>query len=230
MCFHAWHLRYEDGITEYYGGDGRSEKSVQTTQTISPASGVYSETNYRIWSSVLGQPLTLVGDTGKKVETNVYAGGAVIGAQRRAPNGNESVGWTAADPVTGSRCGRRAENQQVKMKISILFYDIIRDRLVQIVVSLSIAALLFFNWWSGDKTITPENFYYQPVWLKTYVFLNLPAILLTGLLFSPLSFFENNFGNSPWVSVIYYCCDDPNLRFAVGSSWLFIVQIARSNN
>ena len=49
---------------------------------------------------MLNAALTSVKDTGAKDVTNVFAGGAVIASQ--GTSGSATVGWTLADPVTGS--------------------------------------------------------------------------------------------------------------------------------
>lgn len=78
------------------------------------------------------------------------------------------------------------------------------DRIVRSVIFLSISVMAIFYWWTLDKSITPENFYYQPLLVKTFVFLNLPVILLSGLLFYPMSSSETLFGSHSIALGLYY--------------------------
>jgi len=80
------------------------------------------------------------------------------------------------------------------------------DRIVQTVFVLSVIVLLWFIIWSYDKTITPENFYYQPILLKIFVFLNIPSVILTGLVFYPIWYWSGSPTDGRWINVLYYSC------------------------
>lgn len=99
----------EDKNEQIYDGEGRAviEKmghrnyhinNVPTTTLTTVVTG------YQVWSSVLGASLTTITPQGNKLETSVYAGGAVIAKQKRfVDNTNyDSIDWTTADPVAGT--------------------------------------------------------------------------------------------------------------------------------
>lgn len=77
-----------------------------------------------------------------------------------------------------------------------------RNRIVLSFLIASLFALGIFLYWTHGRAIDSENFYYQPLLIKLFVFVNFPAILLTGLLFTP--FFEANSDGSNLTTTLYF--------------------------
>ena len=100
----------EDKTEHIADGEGRPviEKSAHRTYHINnvPTTSLTAVvTGYQIWSTVLGNALTTLAPAGTKLETNVYAGGALIAKQKRYTEGStnyDSIDWSTADPVTGT--------------------------------------------------------------------------------------------------------------------------------
>jgi YD repeat-containing protein len=91
---------FEKIMTQYYDGDGRPVKDIETDRRVTtPPQGGTLTTKYQIWSSVFNSPLTSLNNFGAKEKTKVFAGGAVVAEQ---VNASSRVEWTTADPVTGS--------------------------------------------------------------------------------------------------------------------------------
>ncbi len=91
-----WH---KQTLVQSFDGDGQAVKSQETWQT-GTQTPLTAPPRYQMWSSVLNSPLTKISDTGTKLTTKVFAGGAVI-AEQNVETGNR-VEWISADPVTGS--------------------------------------------------------------------------------------------------------------------------------
>src|SRR5690606_25421513 len=88
-----------------YDGDGRPVVEMEGIRAIigqNPDPMVVLPSKYQVWSSVLGKSLTTVGTDGGKLETQVYAGGALIATQVRSTM-SDNVVFHTADPVTGTR-------------------------------------------------------------------------------------------------------------------------------
>ena len=100
----------EEKNEQIFDGDGRPviEKTGQRNYHINSVPGSALTTSvraYQIWSSVLESSLTTITPAGNKLETKVFAGGAVIAKQKRYVDGStnyDSIDWTTADPVTGT--------------------------------------------------------------------------------------------------------------------------------
>ena len=98
---------------QVYDGDGRAVYESRGTRGFpmtQPPSGdiTMTPTYYQIWSTELGNRLGTVTTAGTKQGTLVYAGGAAIAGQGRSVvNGqnHDSISWTTADPMTGTRAG-----------------------------------------------------------------------------------------------------------------------------
>jgi hypothetical protein len=82
--------------------------------------------------------------------------------------------------------------------------SIMNDRFVQIILLVSVVVLILFYSWSSVNTITPHNFYYLPLLVKLFVFLNLPSIILTGLIFFPIYLTDGDINRSVWLLILYY--------------------------
>lgn len=105
------HLNWvsQNKTEQQFDGDGRSvveKRGHRGYPNVSPPSGPLTTSPYlfQIWSSVLGKSLTTVTPAGNKLETNVFAGGAVIAKQGRYVENNtnyDSINWTTVEPVTG---------------------------------------------------------------------------------------------------------------------------------
>jgi len=78
------------------------------------------------------------------------------------------------------------------------------DGVSLILPALNIAGMVIIYFWSLERTITPENFYYQPILLKIFVYVNLPSVLFTGILFASISSQGTNGEWTPTLTVIYY--------------------------
>ena len=75
---------------------------------------------------------------------------------------------------------------------SVFIKCIFTNRLAQVFVAIHFLSLICFYVWAQHNPISTHNFYYQPFIVKTYIFANLPSILLSGLIFSP---FYNTFSS-----------------------------------
>lgn len=85
-----------------FDGDGRpvqEEQGMRNYHISEPPTGELETTpfGYQVWSTVLGQSLTMLNADGTKQTTKVFAGGAVIARQ-----GSGGASWTTADPVSGT--------------------------------------------------------------------------------------------------------------------------------
>jgi hypothetical protein len=78
----------------------------------------------------------------------------------------------------------------------------LRNRIVLSFLFASSLALGVFLFWTQGHTIDPENFYYQPLVIKLFVFINFPAILLAGLVFTP--FFNADSDGSKLTTTLYF--------------------------
>src|SRR5690606_173714 len=87
-----------------YDGDGRPVVEMEGIRAIigqNPDPMVVLPSKYQVWSSVLGKSLTTVDPQENKLETQVYAGGALIATQVHSTMSDDVVFHTA-DPVTGT--------------------------------------------------------------------------------------------------------------------------------
>lgn len=67
---------------------------------------------------------------------------------------------------------------------------------------IDVLCLIILYLWTSNRTISPENFYYQPLLLKLFVLLNIVPILITGLVFSP--FFEERVSTYSYLLLAFY--------------------------
>ncbi len=102
----------ESQYENVFDGDGRPvverNGSRNVAQTPVPPM-VVTPKKFEVWSTVLGAALTDVNPDGTKMETKVFAGAAPIARQSRYVDVQqqviETIGWTGADPVTGTSGG-----------------------------------------------------------------------------------------------------------------------------
>lgn len=72
------------------------------------------------------------------------------------------------------------------MKFTTAFLKhVITDRVVQLFLVAHLVSIVFLYSWADGKEISSENYYFQPLLLKIFAVINLPSILITGLIFAP---------------------------------------------
>jgi hypothetical protein len=97
MCISA---ACDQGETLTFDGDGRGGKRHKRSRNRANGNTAWFEENsYSIYSSVTGQEISTLNDSGAKVRTSVYLNGTII-AEQSVPDG-EAL-FKHADPVTGS--------------------------------------------------------------------------------------------------------------------------------
>lgn len=94
----------DQGAEVTYDGDGRAVKQLKRhRERINGTVSWNYETDYQIYSSVLGQKITTLDNTGKKNVTLVYMGSSVIAEQKVLTEGDRNlIAFKYTAPVTGS--------------------------------------------------------------------------------------------------------------------------------
>ncbi len=91
----------DEGATVTFDGDGRSVKKLKRSRDRNITSNWTEETEYSIFSTVLGSVITTADTTGKKTKTNVYMGTSLVAEQTIYQN-TPTIIFKNYDPVTNS--------------------------------------------------------------------------------------------------------------------------------
>lgn len=95
---HYW----DAGEAITFDGDGRSAKRVKRHRhRVYGTEGYVLQYEYKIISSVTGQTITELTETGAKLKTSIYMGGSAIASQHEWEE-TQAVSFTNTDPLTGS--------------------------------------------------------------------------------------------------------------------------------
>jgi len=106
----------DEGATVTFDGDGRPVKKLKRARDRNITSSWTEETEYTIFSSVTGKPITTLNSTGRKTKTNVYLNGSVIAEQTVIWFGdtpNESVTFKNVDPISGGQQDTTDEGEMI---------------------------------------------------------------------------------------------------------------------
>ena len=91
----------DEGATVTFDGDGRSVKKLKRSRDRNITSNWTEETEYSIFSTVLGTVITTADTTGKKTKTNVYMGKSLV-AEQTIYQSTATIIFKNYDPVTNS--------------------------------------------------------------------------------------------------------------------------------
>lgn len=93
----------DEGAILTFDGDSRTAIRLKRHRNRANGNTTWSEVNeYTLFSSVTGQKIRTLTDTGGKYQTFVYMGSSVIAEYTYGNNNNSEVVFKHSDPLTGS--------------------------------------------------------------------------------------------------------------------------------
>jgi hypothetical protein len=89
---------------------------------------------------------------------------------------------------------------------------------------LHIVFLVYVYSWSSDKEITSHNLYFQPFLVQLFFAINLPSIILTGLIFYPFSNSSSSLtiGFYYAILIIISCIQWLLIGYLLSKAWNFV--------